>query len=207
MPRSTRKLVRRRHLFIVVIAVILALAFMLFRTQPASASCQMLTLDQRFEIADYVFTGEAIDVVTGDPNDWPRRVTFAPNTVWNGDVQPTYELSNSRPTTNSIRFEADEEYLLFAAADDLGSLRTSICAGSGPVEDAGKVVAALGSGTDVDVTNANITGQDYMRAVTIERLMILGMLALVALTFLYLRWRPPPGHEKDTGNSTQVDRE
>jgi phosphatidylglycerophosphate synthase len=45
---------------------------------------------------------------------------------------------------------------------------------------------------------AQITGDDYQSAVTLERLMILGMLGLVVLTWFYLKWRPPPDQEEET---------
>jgi hypothetical protein len=48
-----------------------------------------------------------------------------------------------------------------------------------------------------DRAAAQITGADYQSAVTTERLMILGMLGLVALTWFYLKWRPPPNQEDE----------
>jgi uncharacterized membrane protein affecting hemolysin expression len=48
-----------------------------------------------------------------------------------------------------------------------------------------------------DRAAAQITAQDYQNAVTVERLMILGMLGLVVLTWFYLKWRPPPDHEDE----------
>lgn len=44
---------------------------------------------------------------------------------------------------------------------------------------------------------AQITGDDYQSAVTLERLMILGMLGLVVLTWYYLKWRPPPSQDDE----------
>jgi cell division protein FtsW (lipid II flippase) len=52
---------------------------------------------------------------------------------------------------------------------------------------------------------AQITGEDYQSAVTLERLMILGMLGLVVLTWFYLKWRPPPDREDE--QFIQSDRE
>jgi hypothetical protein len=48
-----------------------------------------------------------------------------------------------------------------------------------------------------DRAAAQITGDDYLRAVTIERLLILGMLGLVVLTWFYLKWRPAPDQEDE----------
>jgi hypothetical protein len=45
--------------------------------------------------------------------------------------------------------------------------------------------------------SAQITGEDYQNAVTLERMMILGMLGLVVLTWYYLKWRPPPDYEEE----------
>lgn len=42
---------------------------------------------------------------------------------------------------------------------------------------------------------AQLTDADYQNALTTERLMILGMLGLVALTWFYLKWRPPTDGE------------
>jgi cell division protein FtsW (lipid II flippase) len=56
-----------------------------------------------------------------------------------------------------------------------------------------------------DRAAAQITGTDYQNAVTLERLMILGMLGLVILTWFYLKWRPPPDHEND--HPVEPDRE
>lgn len=52
---------------------------------------------------------------------------------------------------------------------------------------------------------AQITGDDYQSAVTLERLMILGMLGLVVLTWFYLKWRPPP--DRGDEHPVQSDRE
>jgi hypothetical protein len=52
-----------------------------------------------------------------------------------------------------------------------------------------------------------ITGEEYQDAVTRERLMILGMLGLVVLTWFYLRWRPPPERGDESDNARTVDRE
>ena len=44
---------------------------------------------------------------------------------------------------------------------------------------------------------AQITAEEYQEAVTLERMLILGTLGLVVLTWYYLKWRPPPGAEDD----------
>jgi hypothetical protein len=50
-----------------------------------------------------------------------------------------------------------------------------------------------------------ITGEDYQRAVTTERLMILGMLALVVATWFYLKWRPAPGYGDEDDQEDQLE--
>lgn len=45
--------------------------------------------------------------------------------------------------------------------------------------------------------SAQFLGDDGMNSLTIERLLILGMLGLVVLTWFYLKWRPPIDHEED----------
>jgi hypothetical protein len=42
-----------------------------------------------------------------------------------------------------------------------------------------------------------IIGDDYQRALTLERLLLLGMLGLVVLTWFYLKWRPPHDEDRD----------
>lgn len=44
---------------------------------------------------------------------------------------------------------------------------------------------------------AQISGDDYQNALTLERLLILGMLGLVVATWFYLKWRPPPDFEDE----------
>lgn len=46
--------------------------------------------------------------------------------------------------------------------------------------------------------SAQILGDDGMNPLTLERLLILGMLGLVVLTWFYLKWRPPIDHEENT---------
>ena len=50
---------------------------------------------------------------------------------------------------------------------------------------------------------SQITPEEYQSAVTQERLMILGMLGLVVLTWFYLKWRPPPDQENERVQSDQ----
>ena len=45
--------------------------------------------------------------------------------------------------------------------------------------------------------SAQITAEEYQNAVTLERMLILGMLGLVVLTWYYLKWRPPPDREEE----------
>lgn len=52
---------------------------------------------------------------------------------------------------------------------------------------------------------AEITDADFQNALTTERLMILGMLGLVVLTWFYLKWRPPTDHGDD--QSIETDHE
>jgi hypothetical protein len=52
---------------------------------------------------------------------------------------------------------------------------------------------------------AQIIGDDYQRALTLERLLILGMLGLVVLTWFYLKWRPAP--DQDDDHSVNPDHE
>ncbi len=58
---------------------------------------------------------------------------------------------------------------------------------------------------DADRASAQITAEDYQNAVTLERMLILGMLGLVVLTWYYLKWRPPPEAEDD--HHPEPDRE
>lgn len=44
---------------------------------------------------------------------------------------------------------------------------------------------------------AQITAEEYQNAVTLERMLILGTLGLVVLTWYYLKWRPPPDQENE----------
>ena len=46
--------------------------------------------------------------------------------------------------------------------------------------------------------SAQFSNLDADSALTIERLLILGMMGLVALTWLYLKWRPPLDQEDDS---------
>lgn len=48
-----------------------------------------------------------------------------------------------------------------------------------------------------ETASAQLSGLDFEQALTTERLMLLGMMLLVALTWLYLRWRPPPDYENE----------
>jgi hypothetical protein len=45
--------------------------------------------------------------------------------------------------------------------------------------------------------SAQLIGDDGMNPLTLERLLILGMLGLVVLTWFYLKWRPAPDFEDE----------
>lgn len=149
MPRMTDSALSRKHLIIVLIALILAIGFLLIRAERAEA---------------------ALCGVASDPG--------------------SHNLSSRDESESSL-------------------LATSLCDGAALVghdrTDESGLMSVQTRAASYDISSpvggngllAQISNEEYAEALTLERLLLLGMLGLVVLTWIYLKWRPPNDSEDE----------
>lgn len=98
--------------------------------------------------ADAVFTGRVVAVEAEDEEPGFRRlaVRFALDAAWKGvpaGDEVTVKTAEQSAACGYF-FEPEEEYLVYAYADDAGGLTTGLCARNAPLAEADEDLAALG---------------------------------------------------------------
>ncbi len=109
----------------------------------ASAKCRIPPFREAYTEANTIFSGKIIGVVQ---NERGKAFEFQVEKYWKGRSRKKVKVTVFESSRYQAIYEMGKRYLVFAGADDEGSLRDGRCSRSNNIADAAADLRSLGKG-------------------------------------------------------------